>query len=66
MSARRQNNQLEMALSAGPKGEAPSTPAEQGTEAIVAEGGDESPGGTERLMEEVCERKNLKDAARDA
>ena len=66
MSAERQNNQLELALAAWRRGEAPSTPAEQGTEAIVAEGGDESPGGTERLMEEVCELKNLKDAARDA
>lgn len=64
MSAERQNNQLELVLAASRRGEAPSTPAEQGTEAIVAEGGDESPGGTERLMEEVCERKNLKDALR--
>jgi RNA-directed DNA polymerase len=63
MSARRQNNQLEMALSAGPKGEAPKTPME-GVEALVTKGGDESPGGTEQLMEEVCERENLKEALR--
>src|SRR5213594_2568430 len=63
MSARRQKSQLELALSASQKGEAPKTPTE-GTEALVAKGGDESPGGTERLMEEVCERENLKEALR--
>ena len=64
MSARRQKeNQCKLPLSAGPKGEAPKTPME-GTGALMAKGGDESPGGTERLMEEVCERENLKEALR--
>ncbi len=59
MSARRQKeNQCKLPLSAGPRGEAPKTPME-GTGALVATGGDESPGGTERLMEEVCEREKL-------
>ena len=64
MSAERQKNQLELALAASGRGEAPKTPAVQGTEASMAEGGDESPGGTQRLMEEVCERENLKEALR--
>jgi len=63
MSVRRQQSQLELALSASQKGEARKTPTE-GTEALVAKGGDESPGGTERLMEEVGERENLKEALR--
>ena len=36
----------------------------EGTEALMAKDEDESPGGTEQLMEEVCERENLKNALR--
>jgi RNA-directed DNA polymerase len=59
----RQNIQLELALT----GRAPSEarrPITQGTETPAAKRGTDSPAGTERLMEEVCERANLKQALR--
>ena len=61
MSDRRQKDQLELALAAESRGEAP-TVADRGTESLTAERSIESPAGTERLMEEVCERENLREA----
>jgi len=59
----RQNIQLELALTVRMRSEA-SRPIAQGTEAPAAKRGTDSPAGTERLMEEVCERGNLKQALR--
>ena len=61
MSDRRQKDQLELALAAESRGEAP-TAADRGIESLAAERSIESPAGTERLMEEVCERENLREA----
>jgi len=61
VSDRRQKDQLELALAAESRGEAP-TVADRGTESLTAERSIESPAGTERLMEEVCERENLREA----
>lgn len=61
MSDRRQKNQLELALAAESRGEAPMAD-DRGTESLAAERSIESPAGTERLMEEVCERENLREA----
>jgi len=60
MGEQRQNNQteqLERALAAGDRREAPMT-ALQGTETSMAKPQHESPADTERLMEEVCGREN--------
>jgi len=59
----RQNIQLELALAIRTRSEA-SRPIVQGTEAPAAKRATDSPAGTERLMEEVCERGNLKQALR--
>jgi RNA-directed DNA polymerase len=59
----RQKIQLELALTGRAQGEA-RRPTTQGTEAPAAKRGTDSPAGTERLMEEVCERANLKQALR--
>jgi RNA-directed DNA polymerase len=61
MSEKRQNIQLELAFTAQGKGEAPNRVVE-GTETFAAACEPESPESTERLMEEVCERENLKKA----
>jgi RNA-directed DNA polymerase len=61
VSDRRQKNQLELALAAANTGEAPTT-AERGTESPAVERSIESPAGTQGLMEEVCERENLREA----
>ena len=61
MSDRRQKIQLELALTRGERSEAPRTGG-QGTEPPAAKRGTDSPANTERLMEEVCERENLKAA----
>jgi RNA-directed DNA polymerase len=61
MSDRRQKNQMELACSEEPKGEAPRTKGE-GTESLVAKRPAENPAEIERLMEEVVERENLKEA----
>lgn len=61
MSEERQKIQLELAFAAVGKGEAPS-PVGEGTETSVAAREPESPESTEQLMEEVCERENLKKA----
>ncbi len=55
---RQKTNQLRLALPEGSRGEAPMTTG-GGTEAAMARRETESPAGTERLMEEVCQRENL-------
>ncbi len=59
----RQNIQLELDFSSAPAGEARDTGREE-TEAPPAVNEPESPASTNRLMEEVCERENLKEALR--
>ena len=61
MSETRQKNQMQLAFPEEPKGEAPRTEGE-GTESLVAKRPAESPAEIERLMEEVVERENLKEA----
>ena len=64
MSGQRQKNrpeQEELAFSAESRSDASKTD-EQGTETLVAKRQSESPAGTERLMEEVCELENCKQA----
>jgi RNA-directed DNA polymerase len=61
MGEKRQKIQYELAFMAKGRGEAPSD-AEEGTEAPTANRKTESTASTEHLMEEVCERKNLKKA----
>src|SRR3981081_2633915 len=64
MSGQRQKNRPEQGVLAFPEGsrsDAPK-PAEKGTETLVAKRRAESPAGTERLMEEVCELENCKQA----
>ncbi|MCP4896381.1 MAG: group II intron reverse transcriptase/maturase, partial [bacterium] len=63
MDRKRQNHQLELAFMAEGRGEAP-TAACEGTELSAAKHDTESPASTEHLMEEVCQRANLKDALR--
>ncbi len=64
MSGRRQKNRPEQEVLAFPaesRSDAPRA-AEQGTETHMAKRKSESLAGTERLMEEVCERENCKQA----
>ena len=64
MSGRRQKNRPEqevLAFAAESRSDAPRA-AEQGTETLMAKRKSESLAGTERLMEEVCERENCKQA----
>src|SRR5580704_16616744 len=61
MSDRRQKNQLVLAFPAEGGSEAPRA-AEKGTESFTAKRRTESPANTERLMEEVSERENCKQA----
>jgi RNA-directed DNA polymerase len=61
MSDKRQKNQLVLAFLEEARGEAPS-PSQEGTESLTAKRGAESPAIGERLMEEVCERENCKQA----
>jgi RNA-directed DNA polymerase len=61
MSDKRQKNQLELAFTDESRSEAPRVSAE-GTETLTAKRGTESPAIGERLMEEVCERENCKQA----
>ncbi len=63
MSDRRQKIQLELALFAGQRSEAPKTAA-QGTESPMAEHRVESPASHEQLMEEVCQPENMRHALR--
>jgi RNA-directed DNA polymerase len=59
----RQNNQLLLAFMTDDQGEAPAAAA-QGTELSSTTRAPESPATNESLMEEVCERENLKQALR--
>jgi RNA-directed DNA polymerase len=65
MSDKRQKNQLQMELAFTDEGrsEAPRARRE-GTESFTANCETESPAGTKQLMEEVCDRENLKRALR--
>ena len=58
---RQKIQQLELAFTTGPRGEA-SEPVVQGDETSIAKRKTERPAQTEQLMEEVCERGNLKKA----
>jgi RNA-directed DNA polymerase len=59
----RQNIQMELDFSSLPVGEARKAGREE-TESSPVAHGPESPASTNRLMEEVCERANLKEALR--
>ena len=61
MSDKRQKNQLGLAFPEEGRSEAP-TALREGTESLTAERAPESPAIGERLMEEVCERENCKQA----
>ena len=61
MSDKRQKNQLVLAFVEEHRGEAPKG-LEEGTESLMAKRETESPAIGERLMEEVCERENCKQA----
>jgi RNA-directed DNA polymerase len=60
---KQQNFQFELDFSSEPTGEAREAGGE-GTESSRAMNGTENPASTNRLMEEVCERENLKEALR--
>ena len=60
---KQQNIQIELDFSSAPTGEAREAGREE-TESSGATNGTESPASTNRLMEEVCERENLKEALR--
>jgi len=60
---KRQNIQLELDFSFKPVGEACEADREE-TESLAARHAPESPANTNRLMEEVCERENLREALR--
>ena len=61
MSRKRQNNQRKLAFATDGPGEARAGRG-TGAELLAAEHGTESPAGSERLMEVICERENLKEA----
>src|SRR6202521_5820336 len=63
MSDKREKTQLELAFTEESRSEAPRVSAE-GTETLAGKRGIESPAIGERLMEEVCERENCKQALR--
>ena len=60
---KQQNIQIELDFSSALTGEAREA-GREGTESSGATSGSESPARTDRLMEEVCERENLKEALR--
>jgi RNA-directed DNA polymerase len=60
---KQQNIQRQLDFSSALTGEARGVAGEE-TESSGATSGSESPAGTDRLMEEVCERENLKEALR--
>src|SRR5208337_369310 len=62
-SDQRQNIQMELDFSSQPVGEAREARREV-TESLPAVNEPESPASTNRLMEEVCERENLREALR--
>ena len=57
----RQKSQLELAFDGESRGEAPTAPPE-GTEPSVVKRETTDPAHTDRLMEQVCERRNMKKA----
>jgi len=59
----RQNIQTELDFSSTPAGEAREAGREE-TESLLTTNDPESPAGTNRMMEAVCERENLKEALR--
>jgi RNA-directed DNA polymerase len=61
MSGQRRNYQLQLAFAAESRRETPRV-AREGTETLATNGETESPAITERLMEEVLARENLKEA----
>ena len=61
MSGKRQNHQLQLDFGDGGRSETPATRVE-GTETLAANRATESPAQTDRVMEEVLERSNLKEA----
>jgi RNA-directed DNA polymerase len=65
MSDKRQKNQLQMVLAftGEVRSEAPKA-GQEGTESLTANCETESPAGTKQLLEEVCDRENLKRALR--
>src|SRR5947208_16154689 len=60
---KQQNIQMQLDFSSAPTGEAREA-GREGTEASGATSGTENPASTNRLMEAVCERENLKAAFR--
>ena len=64
MGRKRQKNQLDLAFRTESRGEA-STPGREGTERTVAKHDADNPATTEHLMEEICQRENLKQALRN-
>src|SRR5438105_2634849 len=60
---KQQNIQMELDFSSALTGATRGVAGEE-TESLVATNGSESPARTDRLMEEVCERENLKEALR--
>src|SRR4051812_49846426 len=60
---KQQNIQIELDFSSAPTGEAREA-GREGPEAFGATSGTENPASTNRLMEAVCERENLKAALR--
>jgi RNA-directed DNA polymerase len=60
---KQRNIQMQLAFSSELTGEARDAGSKE-TESSVAASGSDSPAGTNRLMEEVCERENLKEALR--
>src|SRR2546425_4735882 len=60
---KQQNIQMELDFSSALTGEARGAAGEE-TESLMATSGPENPARTNRLMEEVCERENLKEALR--
>src|SRR5580765_5061893 len=60
---KQQNIQMQLDFSSALTGAARGAAGEE-TESLVATSGSESPARTNRLMEEVCERENLKEALR--
>jgi len=60
---KRRKIQWELALEGGGRGETPKAPA-QGIETTAAGLGRESQADTDKLMEEACEKENLRQALR--
>ena len=60
---KQQNIQMKLDFSSALTGEARGAAGEE-TESLMATSGPEGPARTNRLMEEVCERENLKKALR--